>query len=370
MSTKAPVLDEKGKPLPGLYKQETRSGVSYIVRFMFGGTEHSKKLISPMTRESIEIEADAITMWQDYRQRIAKKEWPFDSAKTLDAWIAEYLKFHKPPRNSAGTLKDKTFRLGYWRKWMRDKYPRVVHLGELDREHFEAYQTRGVSPVTVNLDFRYLKHALNFAVEREWLDRSPIERLKRLPEPVEPKKTLSVDTVSKVAKHLPLVPKAAWWFCAETGVRPGEMFALTWGQLDMKERRAVIKQRKTNKLKTVYFSAQTKKLLEKIPPAKEGHVFYSKKGAPFNRLSWRDTVYRAAHDAKLIGWDSKRLLWGTPPNPYSLRHTATSAMLENEDVATVRDAVGHSSIAVTNIYAHSSPERIKAAFERLHKRKK
>jgi integrase len=359
---------------PGLYRQKTRQGDSYYAKFSFQGVGHSVQIVDSL-REPIRNEATAKGIWEAALKELAKGIYPFDQAKRIDDWLSEYLAYWKPPRNAPSTHADKTVRLSAWLRWTRERYPRLVHLGDLRPEHFEAYQTREISPTSINADFRYLRHAIKWAIERDWLTKNPLQRIKKLPEDRKPKKTLPPETIAKVFKHLPPVARAAWAYCSDTGVRPGEMFALRWDQIDFKERKATYMQGKTRKVKTVWFSPETKKLIESIPP-KGATVFYNTKGTPFTRLSWRDTVYRAADAAKIMKWGDdtraggKRIVWGTPPNPYALRHTVTTAMLRDSDIATVRDAMGHSSLSVTNIYAHSSEERIKAAFERLQKRKR
>jgi integrase len=363
------------KDIPNLYKQATKQGLSFYAKFSFDGDEHSIQLVD-RSDDPIRDEDYAITTWKSALELLREGVYPFKQAKRIDDWIAEYLKFWKPPRNAPATHKDKSIRLGHWLRWTKEHYPRAVYLGDLTAEMFEAFQEReGVSAVSVNADFRYLRHAVKWAVERDWLPKSPLDRIKRLPEAKRPKKTLDPGTIAKVFKHLNPVARAAWAFCSDTGVRPGEMFALKWSEVNCRERKASYSQGKTGKVKTVWFSEQTKKLIEAIPP-QGPTVFYNTKGDPFNRQSWRDTVYRAADAAKVMKWGDgkrsghKRIIWGTPPNPYALRHTVTTAMLEDSDIATVRDAMGHSSLSVTNIYAHSSEERIKAAFERLQKRKR
>lgn len=50
---------------------------------------------------------------------------------------------------------------------------------------------------------------------------------------------------------------------------------------------------------------------------------------------------------------------GNEMSPHKLRHSfITNALLQGEPIAVVRDAVGHSNIAVTNSYAHSTKKSI------------
>jgi integrase len=354
-----------------IVKRKTRQGDSYIAKFSYRGREYSRAIVDGAGRP-VRDEPRAKAIWSGALKRLKSGEFPFDRTITIDKWLEDYLKFMEP-RNAPKTMKDKRQRLAAWRAWHRANHPRDNDLTDLQREHIEAYQgerAAACDPRTVNLDLAYLRHALEWAVDRELLERNPMARLKRLKQPHKPKKVLEPATIDKVFAELGAVAKAAWLFSADTGCRPGEMFALKWEHVDLRTRSATYTMGKTGRVKTVVFSATTAALMKALPTVKSGHVFYNRVGKPFTKDTWRATVYWAANRAKVMKWDGKRIEWGTPPNPYALRHTAASEMLKTADVATVRDAMGHGSIAVTNIYAHSDPERVKAAFERLHRRGK
>lgn len=52
--------------------------------------------------------------------------------------------------------------------------------------------------------------------------------------------------------------------------------------------------------------------------------------------------------------------------PHKLRHTfATNLLASGSDLLEIRDLLGHSSVATTQIYAHTQPERLRGSVERL-----
>lgn len=52
--------------------------------------------------------------------------------------------------------------------------------------------------------------------------------------------------------------------------------------------------------------------------------------------------------------------WYNQLSPHKIRHSfATEKLQEGADIATVRDAMGHSSISTTNNYVHSNKDRVK-----------
>jgi integrase len=157
------------------------------------------------------------------------------------------------------------------------------------------------------------------------------------------------------------------YICAMSGVRPSELYGITWDDVDYAEsqvrlRRSVSRQRRANPPKTgvprqipltrsmVKVLQQHRALLEA-----EGHpgleanlVFPNVKGGYRTAPSFLNTLRRAGDAAGLpvkIG-------------PKTLRKTfITLTALSGQDRLTIRSTVGHSSEQMTETYAWVSPEQ-------------
>lgn len=85
-------------------------------------------------------------------------------------------------------------------------------------------------------------------------------------------------------------------------------------------------------------------------------LFLTNEGNVISEKNLRTCLKRAAKKAGVEGW--KEI------SPHSLRHTfATHALNDGVPIQVVRDALGHASIATTNIYAHASKEKVRELME-------
>lgn len=96
-----------------------------------------------------------------------------------------------------------------------------------------------------------------------------------------------------------------------------------------------------------------------IGPRTEGPVFPSRRGGALKPRAIQLLVKRLAVKAGVRAPTEQRRV-----TPHKLRHAfCSSKIAAGVDIAVVRDLMGHSSIAVTDVYSHATPERLRAAME-------
>lgn len=82
-------------------------------------------------------------------------------------------------------------------------------------------------------------------------------------------------------------------------------------------------------------------------------LFISRAG---RRVSYKTVYTIVADSVKAAGLDNKKY------SPHKLRHTAATLMHQNGvDINSLKDVLGHESIATTEIYAHTNLDMVKAA---------
>ena len=149
-----------------------------------------------------------------------------------------------------------------------------------------------------------------------------------------------------------------------TGMRLSELVGLDVCDVDMGQ--SVIKGLgKRNKERIVPFGAEMKRELENYLEQRSlvssdcGALFVSRNG---NRVS-ASSVYRLVRE-KLSGVTSIK-----KKSPHVLRHSFATAMLNGDaELLAVKELLGHSRLATTEVYTHLTFEELKRFYNKAHPR--
>lgn len=145
-----------------------------------------------------------------------------------------------------------------------------------------------------------------------------------------------------------------------TGIRLSELINLKETQLDNYNRQIKVLG-KGNKERVIPVSAELidelKSYVAESPEKTVSNVFVSEKGKPL----YPRFVYGAVKKylAAVTTLDKK--------SPHILRHTfATHLMNNGADLNAVKELLGHSSLAATQVYTHNTIEKLKDVFKKAH----
>ena len=145
----------------------------------------------------------------------------------------------------------------------------------------------------------------------------------------------------------------------DTGMRAGEIFTLLWENVSIDTAQIRVVYAKAGN-RTAYMTERVKGMLQGLPGG-EGLVFPSKTGGKIGQIS--KTVERAISSLGLNDGISD------PRNKatfHSLRHTFASRLVENgTDLYTVKELLGHSTLAMTERYSHVSNASLELAVKRM-----
>lgn len=231
-------------------------------------------------------------------------------------------------------------------------------LEDIDAETIDEYiQTRKADKVenaTINRDLAVLRHMLRLAVRKwRWLRQEPYIEL--LPEGGPRDREL---TEAEEAKLLPACPadfrplvQAALY----TGMRQGELLALTWGQVDLSNRTLDFEPTKRGRKRLVPVAEPLYYVLARLRGsdrhADTDRVFLRGGGSPWNKWAAENRFAHAVTAAKI-----------PPIRFHDLRHTIASRLKRGGVQATeIQRLLGHKTLAMTDRYINVEVEQLRTA---------
>ena len=231
----------------------------------------------------------------------------------------------------------------------------------------------GNSNRTVNRKISSLKSFFKFLIKTDSIKSSPLEEHMPLKQKKKIQVPFSKEEITALldSDYFPdtyrgLLQKTIISFFYFTGVRRIELIELKESNLDLKSQTVKVLG-KRNKERLVPLLPKISILLEEyiternsiISNFNNDLVFLSKKG---DKISEK-FVYRTVSDYfKLVSSKTKKA-------PHVLRHSfATHLINEGADINSVKELLGHASLSATQIYTHTSMEKIKEVFQKSHPR--
>jgi integrase len=247
-------------------------------------------------------------------------------------------------------------------------------------------------PATINRYLSLLRHMFNWAVGREYLERTPFRRgsqalIKQELEDNRRHRRLTAEEEKALLAAAPDHLKALIVLALDAGLRRGEMLALTWADVEVRPGWLRLRGDTTKSGKTRFVPISTKRLkgvLEflrlDVAGAKkkaDSRVCSSSVGEPvkFFRSAWVMTVLKANGvkpewkpkskvrtftAACLAEYKRLDLRW------HDLRHEYASRLVEKgTPLSQVRDLLGHASIVTTERYDNQREDALAAAVKQL-----
>ncbi len=248
------------------------------------------------------------------------------------------------------------------RSWERDFYSLKnllpvfgdKKLAEIHPFHVESYKIQRksqVKPATVNREVALLKRILNLAIVWRVIQANPIRDVKLLKEPRIHEAFLSEVETSKLIEACKIPLKWIVITALHTGMRRGEILNMKWENINLKAGYITITETKNGEIRHVPLNQTMKKMIAGLPRI-SNFVFAKKDGSAYawiNR-SWRNAKVKADINCRF----------------HDLRHTYASHLVMNGvDLMTVKELLGHKTLAMIQRYAHLSGDHKQRAVEKL-----
>jgi len=245
----------------------------------------------------------------------------------------------------------------------------------LIRSWIVALLAKKVTNRTVNRKIASLKAYYKFLVKTGKLKLNPLARHKALKTPKKVEVPFSENEMDLLLREIAFAPgfegsrdKLIIDLFYTTGVRRSELIELRLKDVDL-QRNTIKVLGKRNKERFIPLLNPTRELLEQYLQERnalkaikdEQHVFLTAAG----KKIYATLVYRIIN-ACLSQVSSK-----VKKSPHVLRHTfATHLLNKGADLNSVKELLGHASLASTQVYTHSSIAELQKVHARSHPRNK
>jgi integrase len=149
-------------------------------------------------------------------------------------------------------------------------------------------------------------------------------------------------------------------FC---GLRAGEIFALTWADINLESRQIFIRDPKNKHNRFAYMTSEVAAMLKSRQADQSPNTLVFPDTNGQRQKAVNATFKRVVED---LGFNSEvsdprlKLVF------HSLRHTYASWLVQSgEALYTVKELMGHQSLQMTERYAHLAPDHLRRAADRL-----
>jgi len=305
---------------------------------------------------------EAIAVLATWRLDATSDEEGDAAQHTFDELMVAYLLATEGRRRNEDVV-----RLHVWRlkQSFSEKVMEALSASDITR-YIQKRKTDGVSNATVNRELEVLSAAINFAGrELDWVIRNPVTG-RMLKEPEGRLRWLTrpeAVTLIGAAEQQPKAPHLAplIQLALHTGMRRGELLGLEWERVDLQT--AIIylegQHTKAGKRRTVPINAVARNAILTRARFRAEHC----PDAPW--VFCNDKGVRIASVKRSFGTACERA-GITDFRFHDLRHTCAAWLVQaGVPLTEVRDVLGHSTIKMTERYAHLAPENVRAALALL-----
>ncbi len=293
-----------------------------------------------------------------------KRRYSLRTAKIYADAVEDFLRFALP-ENTAGSASS-----------IPDKEILDSLKFQVIRGYVSSMMDRNLDPRTVNLHLSALSTFCSYLVKQDMLQSNPVKEVTR---PKEKKRLPSFFTPEALKQYFdsPVADDYASvrnrlivTMLFDTGLRRAEAASLRPGDIDL-SRRTISIIGKGNKQRFIPivdslcekigdYLVMRKAFLEEKPDTEA--FFLTDKGGP----AYVEFVNRIVKNelSSIKGISGKK-------TPHTLRHSFATALLNNgADLNSIKEVLGHSSLAATEVYTHNSFEKLKEIYKSAHPRAK
>ena len=240
------------------------------------------------------------------------------------------------------------------------------------RDWMESMMDSGLTAATVNGHLSAVRSFYRFALKKGLVENDPAHTI------TGPKKEKPLPKFIREKDMDRLLQPEMWGdsykdVCArtiillfyETGMRVGELVMLDDEMVDLDNRQLKVTG-KRNKQRIIPFGAELEQALRDFVRLRDEQVERTEKGFFVTGKGQRVTYEQVR---RMVKNHLGRVTTQQKRTPHVLRHTFATTMLNHEaGLESVKQLLGHESLATTEIYTHTTFEQLKKVYEKAHPR--
>jgi integrase len=227
----------------------------------------------------------------------------------------------------------------------------------LDVEKYKAERIKTVKPATVNRGLAVLRSMYNRAIEWKKIKENPCNTVHLFKENNQRLRYLEQAEINKLLENCSGNLKGIVTVAVFTGMRRGEILGLKWTDCDFQRDVIRLTDTKNGEVRAIPMNEQVKTALIKIrrhPLAP--YIFCKRDGSPYGDVD--KSFFTALKKSGIMEFHF-----------HDLRHTfASQLVMSGVDLNTVRELMGHKSLAMTLRYSHLSSDHKRRAVDLLSQR--
>ncbi len=237
----------------------------------------------------------------------------------------------------------------------RFKYLNDIKIYDLEKLQSEMI-AKGYTKSYINKTFSVIKHMFTKALDWEMIDEIVLQKLRRvknLPGMNKILRYLDAEEINLLISNCPPHLKPIVLAALNTGMRKSEILHLTWDRVDLKNRLILLDRTKNGERREIPMNNLMVKLFSSLPRhLRVPYVFWNHdKQKPYTNIT---EGFQSA--LKKSGIKNFRF--------HDLRHTFASILIMSDvDISSVSELLGHTSIKMTQRYAHLSPAHLRKAVD-------
>ena len=244
---------------------------------------------------------------------------------------------------------------------------------DIIRDWMESMMDKGDMASTVNNCLSAVRSFFRFALSRKLVERDPAHNVKG------PKKQKPLPQFVREEEMDRLIDLPEMWgdsyqdlrartiiiLFYETGIRLSELMGLDDADVDFLNRQLKVTG-KRNKQRIVPFGNELGEVLEEYIRQRDGQALQLEPALFLNDKGRRITKSQVE---KIVKQGLTMVTTLKKRSPHVLRHSFATAMLNNgAGLESVRQLLGHESVATTEVYTHTTFEQLKRVYENAHPR--